>query len=256
MIREGLPVAPHDQGGLATAGLREQIGPVGIVHRPPARWIVGCMPEKMQDELAALAAAQGGAFTRAQAVKAGFGPAQIRTCLRRAEWTDVARGVYVTKDRLEAVHDEPCARHVLQAAGRVLTSTLGVVASHRTAALVHGLPLLGRPPVRPQLTRAPRFAGDTSAVKSLYVAGLPAAATTTKDGIPVTALARTACDVARTTSYRSGVVTADAVLRTGVHREELLAAARYCADWPCGRRAGEVARFADGRTEYVSEKGS
>ena len=206
----------------------------------------------MNDELTAQAAAQGGVFTRAQALAAGYSPAEIKTFLR-GEWTVTFHGVYVPTERLDATSASREARHVLRAAARVLTSKLGVVASHRSGALVHELPLLGPPPPRPQLTRAPRFVGDTSASKGLYVATLPEDARTVRNGIPVTALARTACDVARRHPFRHGVVVADAALRAGLSQEELIATALACASWPGGRRAMQVARFADGRAENPLE---
>lgn len=66
-------------------------------------------------------------------------------------------------------------------------------------------------------------------------------------GIAVTTLARTACDVARTTSFREAVVVADAALRRGV--TDLDAVAERVASWPGGRRSLSVAAFADGRAD-------
>lgn len=207
----------------------------------------------MHKNIAALAATQGGAFSRAQALAAGVTDAEIRTHLRRQEWVPLRHGIYTTAAIFEAVLDDPLARHVLQAAARVLAQKLDVAASHRTGALVLSLALLGDPPRRPQLTRTPRFADDTSATKGVYVATLPPNALLTRGGIPVTALGRTACDVARTTDFRSGVVTADSALRAGLTPAELRDAARLCADWPGGRRAAAVAGFADGRAETPLE---
>ncbi|MCW2713222.1 MAG: Transcriptional regulator, AbiEi antitoxin, Type system [Frankiales bacterium] len=201
-------------------------------------------------DLRSLADRQGGVVTRKQALDSGLSPAAVRTLLRSGRWTALAGGVYAPAASLDP---GPGARHVLEAAARVLTSGLGVVASHRTAALVHGLPLLGRPPVVPQLTRAPRFRGDSSADRYLYVAGLAEADTTERGGIPVTSLARTAVDVARRADFRSGVVTADGALRAGLHREELGAVAHACRGWPGGARAVRAAAFADERAETPLE---
>lgn len=196
---------------------------------------------------------QGGVFTHQQALQSGLSHAAVRTLLRSGAWTVLARGVYAPTATVAAVLTDPPAHHVLLAAARVLTSGLGVVTSHRTAALVHGLPVLGRPPPVPQLTRAPRFTGDSSAVRALYVAGLPEGAAAEESGIPVTSMARTACDVARRSDFRGGVVTADAALRAGLDREELIAVAHSCRGWPGGRRAVLAAAFADGRAETPLE---
>ena len=204
-------------------------------------------------DLSDVAGRQGGVFTRRQARASGLSPAAVRTLLRSGTWTVLARGVYAPTASVQASATDPHAHHVLFAAARVLTSGLGVVTSHRTAALVHGLPVLGRPPPVPQLTRSPRFTGDSSAVRALYVAGLPEGAATGRGGIPVTALARTACDVARRADFRGGVVTADAALRAGLDREELIAVAHSCRGWPGGARAVRAAAFADGRAETPLE---
>lgn len=197
----------------------------------------------MDDTLAALAAAQGGAWTRAQAVAAGCTPGQIRSRLGRT-WTDPYRGVYVDRAVLDSA--SPAQRHVLLTAARVLTTSLGAVASHRTAALVHGLPLLGRPPTLPQLSRAPRHPRDRSETPRLRVAPLLPSDRAVLRGVPVTSLARTASDVARTCSFRDAVVVADAVLRRGA---ELGSAAAQAQSWPGGRQALRVAAFADGRAD-------
>lgn len=198
-------------------------------------------------QLAAFAAAQGGPFTRAQAEEAGYSNGDVRG-LRKREWVDLYRGVYVERVLLAGLAGDRTQLHVLHAAGRVLTSGLDVLASHRTGALTLGLPLLDRPPAVPQLTRSPRSANDTSRTPGVYVATLDdAARTTSAEGVPVTSLARTACDVARTNPFRDGVVVADAVLGRRVPAADLLAVA--VVRWPGGGRALDVSRFADGRAD-------
>ena len=203
----------------------------------------------MNDELAALAAAQGGAFTRAQAEQCGYSEGAIRG-MRKREWLQLYRGVYAERTLVAAMKEGSSERHVLQAAGRMLASDLGLVASHRTGALAHGLPLLGQPPTAPQVTQSPRCTGDTSRSPGLYVATLAEAdRAIATGGVPVTSLPRTACDIARRNPFRDGVVVADAVLGRLVPAEDLLAVAQRCADWPGGRRALQVVRFADGRAD-------
>lgn len=204
----------------------------------------------MDDELAAIAAAQGGAFTRQDALRAGFAARQIRVRCA-GDWLVLRRGVYAVRSLAEAL--PPDARHVLDAAAAVLASKLGLAMSHRTAALAHGLPLLGELPPAPELTRDPRGPDDTSRTPGLHVAGLPESERTSVGGIPVTTLTRTAVDVARSQPVRAGLVVADAVLRRLVLREELVAAAVARRGWPGGPRAATVAGFADGRAETPLE---
>ena len=200
--------------------------------------------------LRSVAASQGGPFTRAQALAAGRTPRQIRTLLRDGAWTSLTRGVHVETALLAG---PPERRHVVLAAGRVLASGLDVVASHRTAALLHGLPLLGRPPDLPQLTRAPRWSGDQADHPGVRVAQLPTGSVTVVGGVPVTSVPRTVCDVGRTASFREGLVPADAALRAGLDPAELQAEARRCSGWPGARTAAAVAAFADGRAETPLE---
>lgn len=198
----------------------------------------------MDPELRALAASQGGAITHQQALAAGLTPGRIRTLLA-GNWAAPHRGVYVQREELARA--TPQQRHVLLAAARVLSTSLGATASHRTAALVHGLPVLGRPPAVPQLTRPPRFARDRSSSSTLRVAPLPPGDRAVVRGVPTTSLARTAVDVGRTTSFREGVVVADAALRRGAC--DLVTTAQRLARWPGGSRALRAARFADGRAD-------
>ena len=199
----------------------------------------------MDETLRELAATQGGAFTHAQAVAAGCTAGQIRQRLK-GDWLAPYRGVYVERS---AMPKDPARRHVVHAAARLLASRLQPVASHRTAALVHGLPLLGAPPKVPQLTRAPQRPRDRSSSATIKVCPLPSCDTTSVGGIGVTSLARTSCDVARTSTFRQGVVVADAALRRGVPREELLRCAGRCRAWPRGADAVRVAAFADARAD-------
>ncbi len=71
-------------------------------------------------------------------------------------------------------------------------------------------------------------------------------------GVPVTSLARTAVDVART-GFAAGVVTADAVLRRGVDRSELELAVDLSRRWPGRLTALDVVAFADPLAETALE---
>ena len=195
-------------------------------------------------ELARLAAAQGGPFTLAQARKHGLSPAVPRA--------RVAHGVLVHGPVWDEAAPDPRHVLVLKAAARVLAVRGGRV-SHRTAAVVHGLPLLGSLPVRPDVTRECRFTGDASSMPGVRVAALPDEDCTNVDGVPVVSLARTVVDVARTSTWREAVVVADAALRQGLDPSELAGTAGRCARWPGIAQARRVLAFADGRAETPLE---
>ncbi|MHB1876041.1 MAG: DUF559 domain-containing protein [Streptosporangiaceae bacterium] len=135
------------------------------------------------------------------------------------------------------------------------------VVSHEDAALVLGIDLLDRAPGDPltapvTLTRPPGAPGSRSgrAGVRLLTAALPAGHVTMRQGIRVTAGARTVADLARASPFASGVVAADSALRLGLaSRAELRAVIADCARWPGIARARAVADFSDARSESAFE---
>lgn len=123
------------------------------------------------------------------------------------------------------------------------------MAAGTTAALIHGLPVFGRPLERPLLVERkpdrPGHHGRSRTVEEQHVEMV--------HGVPVTSLARTAIDVARTGGLLRGVITADAVLARGVARAELEAVAAACHRWPGIVAARAAVDFADGRSESALE---
>jgi hypothetical protein len=72
--------------------------------------------------------------------------------------------------------------------------------------------------------------------------------------VPVTTVSRTVVDLARTLSFREGVVVADSALRQRLtSKKELRAVLADCPRWPGVRQAREVVEFADGLAESVLE---
>jgi hypothetical protein len=70
----------------------------------------------------------------------------------------------------------------------------------------------------------------------------------------VTSVARTVVDLARTSSFRAGVVTADSALRKQLTTKAALGAVLAdCARWPGLTRAREVVEFSDALSESALE---
>ena len=85
-------------------------------------------------------------------------------------------------------------------------------------------------------------------------AELPVRHLVVRDGISLTSVARTVVDLARTCTFRDGVVVADSALRTGQTTvPEITAVISDCARWPGVRRARAVAAFSDHRAESALE---
>jgi hypothetical protein len=196
----------------------------------------------MWTELAAIAATQGGLFTRQQARDAGYRPPALRQLTRPGgEWVVVRRGVYAERrlwERLGEQRERPLAL------ARAVTLSMHVdhVLSHDSAAHAWGLPLL-----RPQLplvhvTRPGVHGSRTEhGVKHhLERKGLDAAYNV--GGLEVTGLERTALDVAREHGWLSGVIALDAAL--GLGGDPVLAEAILASmwSWPGVRQARRAAQ--------------
>ena len=127
------------------------------------------------------------------------------------------------------------------------------MASHRSALLVHGLPIVGSRQSIPELTVPPHGTG-TLARAHLYRASLPTEHITHVAGVPVTTAARTVVDAGRDLPHVSAVAAIDAALhRDLVHQDDLDEVLRRCWNWPGIRRAQRAVRLADGRAESPLE---
>ncbi len=137
--------------------------------------------------------------------------------------------------------------------------------SHVTAAVLHGLPVWQIPLARVHVTRAPDGSGSRANGRvHVHVAPLRADEISLVAGMPVTDLARTVVDVARTVPFEQAVAVADAALagrdsppqRAAVQRAALSAALARADRWPGSRSARRVIAFADGRSASVGESRS
>jgi hypothetical protein len=165
----------------------------------------------------------------------------------------VRPGVYA----LPSVERDGASGHALQVAAVLARCDFPAVASHRSAALIHGLDLIGTQPAGAvTVTRAPGARGSRSLRRgvTLHTAALPADHVVVRHGLRFTSVARTVVDLARTCSFREGVVVADSALRTRqTGLPELLAVLAGCERWPGIRRARDVVAFSDHRSESALE---
>ena len=146
--------------------------------------------------------------------------------------------------RARRAHVEQARRALKRHAGQV-------VLSGETAAIALNLPTY-RIPLKPQLTRTTgsrRSRGRTD----VSVAELPAGSVVMHDGMPVTSMARTVVDIARTRPFLEALVTADAAMRRGLPRRALEDVVVQMRKWPGTVAAAEVVRWTDGRSESACE---
>ena len=194
----------------------------------------------------------------------GLTRAQLRSLVRSGGLIRVWPAVYATRSAVEWGKTNPQRGQAL----RVMAARAAVgrdsVASHQSAALIHGLDLFPRPPEVLILTRPPNRRGARRKSDGIFfhTAELPDDHVTTVLGVRVTTVARTVVDIARASSFMSSVVTADSALRaalvaehdsTFTTKEALISVCDACARWPGARNARRAADFADPRAESVLE---
>jgi hypothetical protein len=161
----------------------------------------------------------------------------------------VRRGVVVGACLVDRAKTDPLLDHRLRISA-LLVAYKDCVASHESAAVLHGLPVLELP--HHVIATRRRGAWRGGADLRIRIAPLPEGHLARVDGYPVTSLARTAVDVARTSSLRSALVTGDAALRR-CGRTAVQAALEDSSEWAdLGRARLALARF-DGRSESPLE---
>jgi hypothetical protein len=187
---------------------------------------------------------------------AGISERQLARLVREGELIRMRRGVYATAAILARAGNDPRLRHAVEVAAATADTGKGV-ASHHSAAQLHGLDLLQKPPAGtvtltvPPGTRTGRH-GQAQVVQR--EAELPSDHVITLYGQPVTTAARTVTDIARTSTFMEGVVAADSALRerytskTGLHK--VLA---FCERWPGSSGARQVIDFASPVAESALE---
>ena len=203
------------------------------------------------ETLRAAAQERGGPFTLADAKAAGASVYDVRRAIAAEGWRRLHPGVFVDDRWYRALSPEDT--HLVDLRARLLVLDEGWCAARRSAAVLHGLPLLGNSPQVPQLVRDRPTTQTRGSSRHERFNTLPECERTEVGGIRATTVARTVVDLARVESFTSGVVVADAALRAGTPIEELLAVSERCAAWPRAPRVRPVLAHADGRAESPLE---
>jgi very-short-patch-repair endonuclease len=188
--------------------------------------------------------------------RAGLTEARIRTLHRSGELVRVWHAVYATRPAMEWSKASPARGHALLVKAAVASVGRDSVASHQSAALIHGLDLYSPASdlvtlTRPLSRRSGRYKSDGV---FFHAAELPDAHVTRRLGVAVTSVPRTVVDLARVSSFMSAVVTADSALRGDLTTKgALVAVCDACAGWPGIRQARRAVDFSDPRAESVLE---
>jgi hypothetical protein len=199
--------------------------------------------------------------SRADWLAAGLSVGKFRELIRAGRLVRVRYGAYATAGAVEAGRENASVAHALLSAAVIACSGRGTyVASHESAALIHGLNLLRQPPEGAvTMTREPAGAGASGRVRrqtgvTVHVAGLPDAHVREVSGVRVTTVERTVLDLARSLPFMDAVVVAD----DAIHRAKTAKGREYrvladCKGWPATSQAKRVIDFSNGLAESALE---
>jgi hypothetical protein len=190
--------------------------------------------------------------TAVQWAAEGVSAKRLRTMVRDGQLIRKRHGIYATAAAVVAAHQDKAHAHALEVRAALrAASAAGAVASHESAALIHGIPLLREPSEGlVSLTRPATVFRDRPLLGvRFYPARLPAGHVTMELDVPVTTIARTVIDLSRTRSFMDGVVAADHAMRTlRISKSALSRVIDACKGWPGTDHARRVVHFSDERS--------
>jgi hypothetical protein len=187
---------------------------------------------------------------------AGISETRLARLVRDGELIRLRYGVYATAAMLAKAESDPCLGHAVEVAAATARTHKGV-ASHHSAARIHGLDLLRKPADGTVTVTVPRGArsgrhGQASVIQ--HAAELPDQHVSTRYGLLVTTTARTVVDIARMSTFMEGVVVADSALRERhTSKTELHRVLAFCGRWPGSSQARQVIDFASPVAESALE---
>jgi hypothetical protein len=195
-----------------------------------------------------------GIVTRADALSAGVPQARIDTAVRNGTLMPVSRGVYLRSAIATKVRSRAGGEDLLRAAAALAVAGGDAAVSHQSAALLLGIPLLGKPVSDVTLTVPRQRDRHGRRGIHLYATDLPAEQVAIKYGFPVTTPARTVVDLGRVLDFRAGLVAADSALfKKLTTKADLRSVVAALPHRPGIARAAKVIEFADGRAESPLE---
>jgi predicted transcriptional regulator of viral defense system len=181
----------------------------------------------------------------------------IRSLARSGDLVRVRRGVYATASAVKWAGADTARLHVIRVLAVRATVGRHAIATYHSAAILHHLTLLKSPPrdtVTVTLPPEKPWNRARPADVVFHCAELPAEHLAKLYSLPLTTVARTVADLARTLPFTDAVVVADSALQqdkaTKAELSEILGA---CARWPGVRQARRVVEFADERAESPLE---
>jgi hypothetical protein len=189
-----------------------------------------------------------GVFTAREAAGVGVSDDRLQRLVRADLLAPVARGVYASAEQLNR---DPWLAHAIRTRGFVRASGGSTLATGWSAVAVRALFTIGTPPPLPTVARAHpgRQGSSRTRFGAIRPTRIPADHYAMHDGCPVASPAWMVCDLARTSPRPAGLIVADAVMRAGTSRSDLLDVVDHMSHWPGVSEASWIARHADGRAE-------
>lgn len=169
------------------------------------------------------------------------------------------RGLYARHTVWDAL--SATERYQALVLGVARTSGQVPVLSHASAAVIHGLPVVGRWPTVVHQLISPRTGGRSTPDRIRHAAEFDRADIVERDGLVFTGLARTLIDLARSASAFTAVASIDAALhlprfggRPAITRAELAETFDRMLPFQRSARARELLDFGDGRGKYTDPR--
>ncbi len=197
-------------------------------------------------------AVDGCVVSRAELLAQGLSDNHIRRARERGELVALRPGLYL-RDGPTGPTDVP-ARHRATLTAVIPLLSGQPVASHVSAAILHGLPFCHSEVPPMHITRPDARKSRRGASVRLHRAALSPVEVVQLGGLPVTSAERTVVDCAVSMPFDHGVVLADAALRRGmVTSASLRRQLDRHPQVPGARRAAAVLAFADPRSAGPGE---
>ena len=188
-------------------------------------------------------------------VRAGLDDRHLRRAAAAGRLVRVVPGLYVEPGPWDRLSPED--RHALRVVSVLAGASNRLVASHASAATLHGLPLLAQPPAVVHVLDPARTTGARSRTLVRHASRLGDDEVTTVRGTRATTPARTALDLCLVEGLASGVAALDHGLREGLLTLDEVASCLARRPGARGRRTAEAALgLADHRSASPLESTS
>lgn len=205
----------------------------------------------MRPNLSSKASVQGGLFTRAQALAAGYTERELKSLTRPGGLVRVVRhGIYAEAAFVETL--DVTQRWLLMDRAALMASQRPGIASHDSAGRILRIPMLEVVEPGSHLTSVGKVGARRSAGITRHRDTLPLCVEV-RAGLQTTSYARTAIDLGRLHGFRQGLVATDAVRNLGVPLSDLEAELDRMEHHPFIARARAAVQASTPGAESVAE---